>query len=199
MDRRQFLGASIALASGSVWAASEKTTFQARPVSEYPHRQTSENVTIAAEPFLTDEQARDAFGKVNPWREGILPMLVVIQNDGPAAVRVDRIRFVYVLPDRTRIESTPAAELRFLKGVKAPTTGPKMPKIPVVGKTGKNSMAEWEIEGRAFSAKMIPPGQSASGFVYFQTSTSSHASTLYVSGLVNAVSGAELYYFEVPQ
>ncbi|MES1258640.1 MAG: hypothetical protein ABUS51_09420, partial [Acidobacteriota bacterium] len=146
--------------AAALHGASEKTTFQAKPAAEYPHKQTSEKVTIAAEPFLTDEQTKDAFGKVNPWRLGILPVLVVIQNDGPSAVRVDRIRFVYVLPDRTRVEATPAAELKFLRGVKQPTTGPAMPKIPMVGKGSKNPLAEWEIEGRAFAAKMIPPGQS---------------------------------------
>jgi len=66
-----------------------------------------------------------------------------------------------------------------------------------VGKS-KNPLGEWEIEGRSFSAKVIPPGQSASGFVYFRTPVSSEAASLYISGLVNAASGNELYYFEIP-
>jgi hypothetical protein len=177
--------------------AADKTTFQAKAAAAYPNKQTSEQVTIAAEPFITDEQASEAFGKVNPWRLGILPVLVVIQNDSPAALRVDQIRFIYVLPDRTRVESTPASELRFLKGVKQPTTGPTLPKLPI-SKGSKNPLAEWEIEGRAFAVKMIPPGQSASGFVYFQASNTSAASSLYISGLVNAKTGNELYYFEIP-
>ncbi|MDE3196119.1 MAG: hypothetical protein KGN84_07240, partial [Acidobacteriota bacterium] len=59
-------------------------------------------------------------------------------------------------------------------------------------------LAEWEIEGRAFTAKMIPPGQSASGFVYFQAPDASDAATLDISGLVNASTGKELFYFEIP-
>lgn len=192
---RLLLLASIAIPASY---AAEKTTFQAKPAASYPHKQTSEKVTIAAEQFITDDQTKDAFGKTNPWRMGILPVLVVIQNDSAAAVRVDRIRFIYVLPDRTRVESTPASDLRYLRGAKTPTTGPAMPKIPGVSRKGKNPLGEWEIEGRAFTAKMIPPGQSASGFVYFQVPTSSDASTLYVSGLVNASTNNELFYFEVP-
>ena len=179
-------------------AFGQNTTFQARPVSEYPHKQTSEKVTIAVEQFITDDQTKDAFGKVNPWRLGILPVLVVIQNDSAVAVRIDRIQFTYILPDRSKVEATPAAELRFLKSFKPPTNNPQFPKIPGLGGKNKNPLAGWEIEGRALSAKMIPPGQSASGFVYFQIPNSSAASTLYVSGLINAISGAELYYFEVP-
>jgi hypothetical protein len=179
-------------------ADNDKSKFEVKPVSAYPHRQTSEKVTIAAEPMETDEQTRDAFGKVNPYRYGILPVLIVIQNDGPDAIRVDRIRFVYTLPDRTRIEATPAQDVRFIrgatqpKGLPGPTGGIKITRAP------KNPLAEWEIEGRAFTARMIPPGQTASGFAYFQVPQSSAAASVYISGLIDAVSGKELYYFEIP-
>jgi hypothetical protein len=62
----------------------------------------------------------------------------------------------------------------------------------------KNPLAEWEVEGRAFAAKMIPPGQAASGFVYFQAPLNSDAASVYISGLENAVTGKELFYFEIP-
>ena len=52
--------------------------------------------------------------------------------------------------------------------------------------------------GRAFAAKMIPAGQSASGFAYFQVPQASAAATVYISGLGNAVTGKELFYFEIP-
>lgn len=187
------LALSIAVAA----PAEDKTPFQAKPADSYPHKQTSEKVTIAGEIYSTDDAAKEAFGKLNPWRHGILPVLVVVQNDSPNAVRMDRAKFVYVLPDRTRIEATPAAELKYLGGVKQPkpVAGPIGIKI---GKSSKNPLAAWEIEGRAFSARMIPPGQSASGFVYFQAPVESDASVLYISGLENAATGNELYYFEVP-
>ncbi len=44
---------------------------------------------------------------------------------------------------------------------------------------------------------MIPPGESASGFFYFQTGHRS-GSKLYVSGLRDAISGQEILYFELP-
>ena len=58
-------------------------------------------------------------------------------------------------------------------------------------------VAEWEIEGRAFAAKMLPPGQSASGFFYFQTGFM-RSSTLQISGLKDARSGEDLFYYEIP-
>jgi hypothetical protein len=187
------LAVSIAAAPGA-----DNSKFEVKAAAAYAHRQTSEKVTIAAEPMETDEQTHEAFGKVNPYRYGVLPVLIVIRNDGPDAIRVDRIKFAYTLPDRTRIEATPAPDLRFIHGttephgLPGPTGGIRITRPP------KNPLAEWEIEGRAFAAKMIPAGQTASGFVYFQVPQSSAAAAVYVSGLENAVSGRDLYYFEIP-
>jgi hypothetical protein len=47
------------------------------------------------------------------------------------------------------------------------------------------------------SAQMLPPGQSASGFFYFQTALQPGA-TLYLNGLYEAASGKEILYFELP-
>ena len=93
-------------------------------------------------------------------------------------------------------EATPAREVRYLKGTDRPNviTGP-------VGNTKilkrKNPLDAWEIEGRSFSAEILPPGQSASGFFYFQTPLQ-HGSSLYVNGLYEAATSKELFYFELP-
>jgi hypothetical protein len=189
------LAVSIATAPG---ADNDKAKFEVKPAAAYAHHQTSEKVTIAAEPLETDEQTREPFGKVNPYRYGLLPVLLVIQNDGPDAIKVDKMRLSYLLPDNTRIEATPAQDVRFIhgtrepKGLPGPTGGIRITRPP------KNPLAEWEIEGRAFAARMVPAGQSASGFVYFQVPHSSAAATVLVSGLEDPVSGKELFYFEIP-
>ncbi len=188
------LAVSIAAAFG---ANNDKAKFEVKPVSDYPHRQTSEKVTIAAQPMETDEETSQAFGRVNPYRYGILPVLIVIQNDSKDAIRVDHMKLVYELPDRTRVEATPAQDVRFIHGTKAPREIPGPAGIKI-RKAPKNPLGEWEIEGRAFAAKLIPAGQSASGFVYFQVPQSSQAASVYVSGLQDIVSGKELYYFEIP-
>jgi len=183
----------------SLLAGADRTTFQSKPVDRYPHRQTSEKVTIAAQPFLTDEETKEPFGKLNPWRYGVLPVLVVVQNDGKDTLRLDKMKVSYVLPDNTRIEATPASDVKYARGAKPPKNLPS-PSIPGlhIGQGGKNPLAAWEIEGRAFAAKVLPPGQSASGFFYFQTPDTSAAASIYIDGLTNAVSGSQLYYFEIP-
>jgi hypothetical protein len=185
---------SIAAAGG----ADEKEGFQARPASSYKNRQTIAGLTIAAEVFDTREEIKSAFGKLDPTKYGVLPVLVVMQNDSGKALRLDSARFEYVRPDRRRLQAVPAGEVQYLYGVKKPQTvpAPRYP-LPGLGGKSKNPLAAWEIEGRAFAAKMLPPGDAASGFVYFQTANHRGA-VLYVTGVTEAASGQELFYFEIP-
>ena len=72
----------------AVFAADKNSlTFSAKPVSAYPARQTNDKVTVAAAPFDTGALAQSAFGKSNPNRFGVLPMLIVIRNDSPQTRR----------------------------------------------------------------------------------------------------------------
>ncbi len=196
---RPAFAAVLALSAAAPAPAADngKVTFQAKPAADYPHHQTSEQVTIAAEPFITDDQAKDPFGKVNPFRYGVLPILIVVENKGKEALRVDRLKFVYTLADNTHIEATPAGDVRFLDGAAKPKTVPGPLGGSKIAKS-KNPLGEWEIEGRAFTAKVIPPGETASGFVYFQTSENSAAASVNISGLANAATGKELFYFDIP-
>jgi hypothetical protein len=123
-------------------------------------------------------------------------MLVVIQNDSDKAIRLDRMKVEFVGGNRQRIEATPAREVRYLNSPDRPVLlpGPTGP-VPMRGK--KNPLDAWEIEGRAFAAQMLAPGQSASGFFYFQTRSAGEATVL-ASGLYEAATGNELLYFEIP-
>ena len=44
---------------------------------------------------------------------------------------------------------------------------------------------------------MLPPGESAYGFVYFQTGHT-RTSRLYITGITEAQTSQELFYVEVP-
>ncbi len=178
--------------------AADKETFQARPVDQYANKQTTDGVTIAAEAYTTDEQAKTAFGKLNPWRYNILPVLVVIRNNSPNSIRLEKLHFEYELPDHSKVDATPASDVKYSKGPRQPKVGPgPLPGGIRIG-GNKNPLNVPEIEMRAFSAKMLPPGESASGFVYFETDVESQGASLYITGLEDASTGKELYYFEIP-
>ena len=176
----------------------DKPAFKPGPASSYPTRQTIAGVTIAAVALRSDAETEPAFGKVNPYKYGVLPVLVVIQNDSKQAVALDSLKASFVLPDGDRVEATPAADLKYISGPSAPKARTiPIPQGPVHVSKSKSPLGEWQIEGRAFAARMLAPRDSASGFFYFRGTWQS-GSTLYLTGLREASSGKDLFYFEVP-
>ena len=199
--KRLALLMSIAALAGLDKAAppdKDQPKFEMQPAASYLSHQTSEKVTIGASAYDNAEKAHTAFGKVDPYQYGILPVLVVIQNDSGQTIRVDHMRVDYVSPDGGHVEATPAQEVRYLNPARQPkvVTGPIPTKAPHISRK-KNPLDAWEIEGRAFAAKMIPAGQSAGGFFYFQAGHRPNA-RVYVTGLAEASTGRELLYFEFP-
>jgi hypothetical protein len=171
-----------------------ETTFSPGPVSSYPNRETNDKVTLAAAVYDSEELAHTAFGKLDPNRYGVLPVLVIIQNDTDQALKLDHVEVEYTRADKRHVEATPAEEVQTLGGPrKQPSmgNGSPLPKLK-----HKNPLSAWEIEGRAFAAKMLPPHESANGFFYFQTEHAPGA-TFYLSGIKVAATGKDILFFEV--
>jgi len=153
-----------------------------------------EQITIAAVPYTTDDQARTAFGKVNPYKHGVLPVLVVIDNGTGKALRLD-LKAEVTQVNGDSVEATPAKDVIFIGGGRPPRMPPNPLPVPLPQRKGP--LNTWEIEGRAFSAKLLPVGDSVNGFFYFQTDPRP-GSKLYLTGIKDAASGKEYFYFEIP-
>jgi hypothetical protein len=167
--------------------------FHPPAAADLPHRQTNDQVTIAADPYASGEKLKAAFGKLNPYQYGILPVLLVIQNGSGQSIKLDKMTAEYVGPHGDRIEATPAKDVRYTQGGGRPS----QPIGVIPPRVKKSPLDIWEIEGRALAAEMMPPGNSAYGFVYFQTGIQKGA-TIYLSGLTQAGTGKELLFFEIP-
>jgi hypothetical protein len=192
-----FKSLALLLSISAGIAADKETPFKTAPAASYASHQSNAQITIGVDAYVTLDKVQLAFGKLQPNQFGILPVLVVIQNDSDKAIRLDRLKLEYIGPNHERVEATPARDVRYLKPPQRPAAidGP-MGKVKVL-KPKKNPLDEWEIEGRALSAQMLPPGQSASGFVYFQAELR-HGATLYLNGIYEAATGKEIFYFELP-
>src|SRR6185436_6915171 len=180
-------------------AADKEVRFAPGPASSYATKQTIDKVTIAAIPYTTEEQVHSAFGKLDPNKYGILPVLIVIHNESDQTLRLDSLKLEYITPSRTHIDPTPAKDVPYVSGnIKQPRieNSPLPTGSPRVSRK-KNPLAGGQIDVRAFSARMLPPGEMASGFFYFQTLNKVGAK-LYLTGIREAGSGKELFYFEIP-
>ena len=110
-----------------------------------------------------------AFGKLDPNEHGVLPVLVVIQNDTERGRPAERMKVEYLGPEQ-RARGSHAGERRPLP---APTaTAERDP-----GPAGKVKVLQAEEESAGCLGDRGPrvrganaaAGQAASGFFYFQT------------------------------
>jgi len=190
------LMASITILPSSSFAVDrDKNKFTPPELDSLQTRQTVGDVTIGAVPYEGSEESSAAFGKMNPYEHGVLPVLVSIRNGSKGAIRLDQIKVEYHDKDRQIVNAIPPADVPFVEAPRRPTFGG--PQIPGISRKKKNPLAGPEIEIRAFSAKMLPPGESAHGFFYFRTGHRS-GSSLYITGLQEASTGKDLFYFEIP-
>ena len=158
-------------------------------------------VGAATETELKEKKARveDAMHATRAAvEEGIVP------GGGVALLRcvpaLDKLKLELVTPDRDHIEPTPASDVRYLGGASEPgpvVMGPPIPGLPPHSSHKKNPLDAWEIEGRAFTARMLPPNESASGFFYFRAFYRS-GSIFFLQGVREASTGRQLFYFEIP-
>jgi hypothetical protein len=169
--------------------------FSPGPASSYTAKQTNDHVTVAAMAYDTEELAHTAFGKLNPNQYGVLPILVIIQNDTDQALKLEGLQAQYTSLDGHNLDATPADEVKTLGGAERPNVPVARP-IPI-HRNHKNPLDVWEIDGRAFAAKLLPVHESASGFFYFQT-THRPGSKFYLTGIKVAATGQDIFYFEIP-
>ncbi len=187
---------SITLLAAYVSAvlASENKAFQAGLASEYAHQQ-SENVTVGAKPFTSEDLINSAFGKkIDFAKYGVVPVLVVIENKREKALDLRDLEASLVASDGRHAKAVAPEDLPFLANTgKHPSqTGVRVP-VPLPKK--KNPLNNPEVATRAFSAKMLAPGDSASGFLYFEAQPEA-GDKLYLDGMRDARSGKGLLYFE---
>jgi len=191
---------ALILLSIAVAGAADKdkpSRFAPGRAETFAGHQTLDKITIAAVPYVTEEQTHVAFDKVNPNKYGVLPVLVVLDNGTGKALRLD-LKAEFEAADGQHIVATSADDVTYIDGLRKP---PKIfnpnPIAVAFPRDKKGPLNVWEITGRAFNAKLIPPGESVAGFFYFQTAPEPGA-RIYLTGIKDAASGQDYFYYEVP-
>ncbi|HEX3684313.1 MAG TPA: hypothetical protein VHU83_17395 [Bryobacteraceae bacterium] len=175
-------------------AGSNDKEFRPGPASDYAH-QSAERVTVGAKPYNTEDLTAEAFGKkTDLLRYGVLPVLVVIENKRDKAIDLRDLEVSLVATDGRHASAVNPEDIPFLAkhGRKPPPVQTPIP-LPKRG----NPLNAPSIVMRAFSAKMLPPGDSANGFFYFEA-RSEPGDKLYLNGMRDARSGQDILYFEFP-
>ena len=159
----------------------------------------SENVSIAVDPYDMADKA-DIFS-VRYSDQGLLPIFVVITNDGDQPVSLAAMKAQLVTVGRDKIP--PAAVDDIYRRLSHPSTSTTPPPLPfprkkVKGTVGKQALDE--IQNAQFGAKAVEPRSTQAGFLFFDVEGISNplaGAHFYVTGVQDS-KGTELMYFEIP-
>jgi hypothetical protein len=172
----------------------------AQPAKTYPahDEHPSEGVTLGLDPYDMADKA--SIFSVHYNDVGLLPIFVVITNDGEQPVSLSGMKAEFVTVDRIKIP--PATEDDIYRRIARPpgTISPNPLPWPKKAKGSVSKDAMEEIQNAQFAAKAVEPHGTQSGFMFFDVSgisTPLAGARFYLTGVRDA-KGNELMYFEVP-
>src|ERR1022692_4453053 len=83
--------AMVLVPDKALLGSKDEPKFTPGAAASHRSHQTSEKVTIGVLPYFNDEDTRPVFGKHNPYTYGVLPVLVVIQNESAKTIKVQSL------------------------------------------------------------------------------------------------------------
>ncbi len=192
-----FFGLCIACVS---FAAKQFVMPSVQSVKSYPARDehTNESVTVALDPYDMADKAVIFTAHYN--EEGLLPIFVIIRNDGDQPIALGNMHAEFITVDRTKIPR--ATEEDMYRRLSRPSSTPSPNPLPWPKKVngGISQQTRDEIDRAQFAAKAVEPHTTQAGFMFFDVSgisTPLAGATFYVAG-INDAKGNELMYFEIP-
>ena len=169
----------------------------------YPAHDTSEKekVAVAADPYDRPDKTRGVF-RIKYNEEDLLPVLLVITNEGGQPVALTGMQVELVT--RRRVKIQPATEDDIYRRIaRQPMKGdqPSGNPLPFPRKVKSSVKKEEqeEIRDSRFAAKAVEPRATQAGFLFFDVQDINDplaGAHLYVSGLRNS-QGQELIFFDI--
>jgi hypothetical protein len=187
--------------------AADKKAFdppRATHAKTYPAHEAhdDEKVSVAIDPFDLADKA--AIFKVNYKDNGLLPVRVIISNDGDKPVMLSDLSIEFITVNRRRLEPADKDDLYRRLARAGKTPGGPSPKLPIpLPKRGQKPAVSnetlAEIDAAQFYTFPVEPHSIHSGFVFFDVAGLDNPEAgahVYLSGM--KVDGKELFYFDIP-
>ncbi len=199
MDRAHstFVFSSVAL-----WAFKDFVPPKASNASTYACKDAhpNEHITAAVDPYNAPPKA-DIF-ITHFSEEGILPVLLVITNDGDQPISVNKMQAEMVTARRNKLEGLEVDDVfRRVAHIKENSSPRSVGPITLGGNKNKKAQQQYDELTRAkFTAAAVEPHSTQSGFLFFDVRGMSQAvegAHIYLTGIRDS-NGNELMYFEIP-
>ena len=197
------LALMIAFSSVVLWASKEFVQPKVDNANTYPSKDAhpNEKVTVAIDLYNTAPKDNIFITHYN--EEGILPVLLIITNDGDQPVTLKDMRAELVNARRAKLEALEVEDVfrrvaHIQENSNPRTVGPIT--LPGGNKNKKAQQQYDEITRAHFAAQAVEPHSTRSGFLFFDVQNVQQpvaGAHIYLTG-VRDNTGKELLYFEVP-
>jgi hypothetical protein len=138
-------------------------TVKVLPIESYPARTTVQDVTIAADPYSTDEKSFSAFDVKHLNSRGYFPVHVIVQNNTPDYLIVRTRNILLITADGLKLYSTPISVV-----VEDIFKAGSINKISRDASGGiKSGSPLSDFSGKDLTNKLIDPGKVSDGFLFF--------------------------------
>jgi hypothetical protein len=138
-------------------------------LSSYRLREARSGVQVAVDPFFHPDRARQHFTGGEEFAErGLLPVQVLVENGGEAEVRVDPLEAVLVARRGDRAVNLGVEDAFALVKLSVGWWALGGGYVGGSPQAYRNEARRRDLQARALTPQAIPPGGSASGFLYFQ-------------------------------
>lgn len=205
-----FAGLTLALLLGSTAPTFAKDRQFNKPrafhANTYPARDhhKDEQVSIAADPYDMTDKTRAVFS-LDYKAEGILPVHLIISNDGEKPISLRNMNVMLVTKRRAKIAPADEDDIyrRISKQIKRgdePVLIENPIPMPKKKKKAVSKAAEDEVTNSQFLARAVEAKSSRDGFFFFDIDGIDNAlagAYLVVTGIADG-DGRDLFFFEIP-
>ena len=195
--------AAIALSSVALWASKEFVQPKAANASTYASKDAHPNEKVTAAVDVYDSAPKSDIFITHYDQEGILPVLLIVTNDGDQPILLKNMSAQLVTAQRSKLDGLEVDDVfRRVAHIQGNSTPPpKMGPITLGGNKNKKAQQQYDEIMRAnFAAEAVEPHTTKSGFLFFDVRGVNHfiaGAHIYLTGIRDN-SGNELMYFEIP-
>lgn len=160
-----------------------------------------EKLAIAADPYDTADKSSLVFS-VKYREEGLLPIHLIVSNDGNQAVSLAEMKVVFITRKGTKLDPDRPEDVFRRISKQRQGQGPSANPLPFPRKRPRavSQEAQSEVESSQFLARAVEPKTTQAGFLFFDVSGIDNAlagGRLEVTGIRNS-QGQEVFFFEIP-
>jgi len=139
------------------------------PIASYPARTALNGVTIAADPYSTNEKSFTAFDVKNLNSRGYFPIHIVVQNESQSALTVRTREVVLILASGKKLYTTPATVV--VEDVIGPGLMHKVPSNKSLDRatSAKARSPLSDFTQKDITNKSVDPGTTINGFLFIFT------------------------------